>query len=786
MKQRGIAGGVLVAVMLVIGLAPRGGAAEDAGIRVAVMEFTNAAPSGELDSLGKGLQAMVTTDLAEVPGVQLLERARLADVVGELKLGKTGLIDAGTASRIGKLAGATHLLTGSFTVVGTHMRLDGRLFAVESGATVLADSAEGEKDAFFELEKALVGKLVGKLGVKLAPKERARLARPQTTDFDAFQSFSNGVALFDARKYDDAVAALRAAMSRDSEFKLASVTLAEYERVIAEVRGRADELQVSEQQLATLARQKVAHDEAEMLQRLFALAGRTGTDDATTIDRLAARRAIAEAYGNLDSDFHVLALQNAEDRFALQRTADAFTQSYYAEAVRRFPRFPVVIRGEPRFPKGLGEYDAWWKAQRDAFAGPAKIEDLQWWARMNLHRPVDFFARRLHLDARGEAELHAQLYQLAIKAGADLTFRTEALRRIAADWRRAGDFARSTQAFTELAGILHNADGVRKIADEIELDRKVTEALERSPQRRLLHEAFTLASGDGRALEGMLDRRDFLAMFAGAAPTPKALFQLAHLRGFPREGNNGAWRSERYVWIGDQPVWLLQQPDRATTFAPRTDLFRAAEIRYFVPVETEARRAERPDVDALLVVEGVPRGQVTMRFRVDFTPAADWWPPQIEAYDHTRSLAEVVQIDTRPEVGIVFALQDVDRVDDDPKTHARTVGAPLRGYLVTLDATGAHLSTIVPGTPSRWSVDTPSMTEPKRFARRPAGDAALDLRAARHLDVTAAIAGRSLRLTVNGKPLALTLPAAPPAGFYGLELHGTGYAAITNVKVTHP
>ncbi len=34
---------------------------------------------------------MFTTDLAQVPSLQLVERARLSDVVGELKLGKTSM-----------------------------------------------------------------------------------------------------------------------------------------------------------------------------------------------------------------------------------------------------------------------------------------------------------------------------------------------------------------------------------------------------------------------------------------------------------------------------------------------------------------------------------------------------------------------------------------------------------------------------------------------------------------------------------------------------------------------
>src|SRR5262245_48302373 len=94
------------------------GAARAATMRVAVMEFTNASKDPDLEPLGKGLQSMVTTDLANVQALQVVERERLKDVQGELKLSHGQGFDKGTAARIGKLVGATHLFVGSYTVVG--------------------------------------------------------------------------------------------------------------------------------------------------------------------------------------------------------------------------------------------------------------------------------------------------------------------------------------------------------------------------------------------------------------------------------------------------------------------------------------------------------------------------------------------------------------------------------------------------------------------------------------------------------------------------------------------
>src|SRR3954471_22755822 len=67
--------------------------------RIAVVEFTNASTDKDLEALGKGLQSMVATDLAQVPGLRLVERERLKEVEAELKLGRSGQIDKSTAAR---------------------------------------------------------------------------------------------------------------------------------------------------------------------------------------------------------------------------------------------------------------------------------------------------------------------------------------------------------------------------------------------------------------------------------------------------------------------------------------------------------------------------------------------------------------------------------------------------------------------------------------------------------------------------------------------------------------
>ncbi|MBQ4431410.1 MAG: hypothetical protein II877_07875 [Synergistaceae bacterium] len=99
-------------------------------------------------------------------GIMLVERERLDDVMKELKLGMSGLVDEDTAAEIGRLAGCDYMLMGSITnlarassgvavplfvvpvSVGTANQkvkatLDVRLVKVETGEIVFAETADG-------------------------------------------------------------------------------------------------------------------------------------------------------------------------------------------------------------------------------------------------------------------------------------------------------------------------------------------------------------------------------------------------------------------------------------------------------------------------------------------------------------------------------------------------------------------------------------------------------------------------------------------------------------------
>src|SRR6185295_1049810 len=172
-----------------------------------------------------------------------------------------------------------------------------------------------------------VGKLIDAVGVKMTVKERGAVAKIHTTDFEAFRQFGAGVQLFDQQKYDEALVALRGALKKDDDFKLARTTLAEYERIAAELRARATDIEMGEQEKERVVRQGRQAERKKVLDKLFEIASASG--EGARFRRAAALYMLACTFKGFGSGSDMFGY---EDRFANHRTADALAQRYYPDA----------------------------------------------------------------------------------------------------------------------------------------------------------------------------------------------------------------------------------------------------------------------------------------------------------------------------------------------------------------------------------------------------------------------------------------------------------------------
>lgn len=212
----------------------------DDKLAVAVTPFANRSNTTEFEALAVGLADMLMTDLSVSKELRLVERQRLDDVIAELKLNRTKLVDPKTAQKMGKIIGAELMVTGALSSLSPLLRMDARLVNVESGEVMATAKAEGPIAEFFKVEAELAGKLLTAFGSVLSPLQRMRIGKPPTRDLAALHAYSKGL---DAATHGDgkaAAAAFRAALAADPTFAQAARRLAALEQRVAGLEKRTE------------------------------------------------------------------------------------------------------------------------------------------------------------------------------------------------------------------------------------------------------------------------------------------------------------------------------------------------------------------------------------------------------------------------------------------------------------------------------------------------------------------------------------------------------------------
>ncbi len=200
---------------------------------IAIAHFDNNSVNDEFKSLGKGIADMLITDLSAVGALQVVERARLTEVLKELELSKSAFVDTKTAQKLGKGLAAQFLMVGAFVVHNKTMRIDARIVAVETGKVVNSTKVEGATSDFFAMEKELVDAIVSTLELKLEFKDKAKLRRNQTQSFSAFWSYAQGIDAADAGDPAAAQKRFAEAISADPNYRAAKTARQRLDAIFA-------------------------------------------------------------------------------------------------------------------------------------------------------------------------------------------------------------------------------------------------------------------------------------------------------------------------------------------------------------------------------------------------------------------------------------------------------------------------------------------------------------------------------------------------------------------------
>ena len=182
---------------------------------VVVWDFDNQSPQAlpgaeRGDFLKRSLSENLTAALLQVPGLAVVERQRLKDLLAEQRLAAGDVADEDARLRLGKIVGASRMVFGGYFVLGEQVQVHVRVIDTSTSRVVFSDETNAPLASVMERVESLNRRLAVALG------GRAGGARSYPPEL--WQSYDRALALADAGRIDDAVQALQALLSREKDF----------------------------------------------------------------------------------------------------------------------------------------------------------------------------------------------------------------------------------------------------------------------------------------------------------------------------------------------------------------------------------------------------------------------------------------------------------------------------------------------------------------------------------------------------------------------------------------
>jgi TolB-like protein len=211
---------------------------------LAVLPFENNTGLPQMDPLRKGMALMLTTDLASVSGLQVVERVRLQALLDEMELGVSGLVEAGTEPRAGRVLGAQWIVGGDLSGgQAAPLNAESRVLDVPKSDIIGRPETSGTVEDLFRIEKDLLFGIISLLEIEISPEEEQRLRKPCSTKTGALFALFRAVDESDRGNYENSAEYYEQALKEDPGICLAADALTELRalNLIAPPRKRTSE-----------------------------------------------------------------------------------------------------------------------------------------------------------------------------------------------------------------------------------------------------------------------------------------------------------------------------------------------------------------------------------------------------------------------------------------------------------------------------------------------------------------------------------------------------------------
>jgi len=183
-----------------------------------VLAFKNLKKDPDADWVGEGAAETLTTKLAGVSGLRVVERGQIKRVLAEQDFQRSDMTDPASAVKAGRVLGAERIVIGTFACEGGGLIFNVRVVDVRSALVLNAATLTGRSTRIFEtllqLSDAVIRSFDKKVVVVdarartvaapaaerivLTPEQKKRFAKYGTTNWQAYKAFAQAATASDS------------------------------------------------------------------------------------------------------------------------------------------------------------------------------------------------------------------------------------------------------------------------------------------------------------------------------------------------------------------------------------------------------------------------------------------------------------------------------------------------------------------------------------------------------------------------------------------------------------
>jgi tetratricopeptide (TPR) repeat protein/predicted Ser/Thr protein kinase len=253
-------------------------------VSLAIVPFRNASGDASLDWLGSTLAEMLNMEVGQSARVRTISPDRVHQVLSDLRISPSTIIDAGTLGRLAESSSADTVVSGQFVRFGNQIRIDATLQDLKHERRVPLQIDAGSEKDIPDAASRLADTIRQNLPVSpdVVKELKSSSFQPSSKSVVALREYSHGSELLRNGKNLDAVKELEAATRDDPGFSLALSKLAqayanlghdnEAEQASKKAMELAENLPEAEKYVVAAAHAQIVRDYGKAIQAYETLA----------------------------------------------------------------------------------------------------------------------------------------------------------------------------------------------------------------------------------------------------------------------------------------------------------------------------------------------------------------------------------------------------------------------------------------------------------------------------------------------------------------------------------